>query len=373
MSASPRPGRRRALAALALALLAALIAAVSAPWWFDARRVATLALARADAATGLDWSFTGEPALRWRPQPWLSLPGLAARDALGRTVLSAERLELALPWSTLRGETQRIEAITVAGPAIDLVAALDWWRSLPPGDAALPVLDGLNVTDGRVDWASGRVDRITVSLPRFAVGEPMRVALSGRAQRTVGGDDRGATAAPGPTPFDLRATLEAKPQAGPLRLEALGVTLEGSGPVPTATARGRLQFSPWQFEATGELAAWPAAWPVLPSPLSGDEAPIAFGIEQSGESALTAEAVLTLRRDGASVDARLVPEALLAWLEDPDAPPLPPLDAVASLARIDIDGVRLDGIRVELDGAAEAAPVDGADGSRSGGRDAPGR
>lgn len=367
IGAAPPPRsrwRRGAAIAFAVAVLIAIVAAVSLPWWFDARRVAALALAEADAATGLEWSFAGEPALRWRPQPWLALPGLVARDRQGRTVVRAERLEFALPWATLRGESLRIEAITLTAPDIDLDAALDGWRALPPGDGVLPVLDGLSIIEGRLRWSGGRLEALELALARFAVGEPMRLEASARVVLTPppSGLPRPAPEAPDTAwgtgeSFDVRLQLDATPEAAPLRLESLALSVSGTGPVPATTARGRLQFAPWQLGLSGEIAAWPQAWPALPPPLSEGSTPLVFIVAQAGPSALAAEARISARRDDAIFDARLVPQTLIDWLTDEGAAPLPPLRASASLPRVEFDGAMLEGVRVHLDDSSMAAPT----------------
>lgn len=340
-----RRSRRRWLALAALPLLL-LVVVLAAPWWFDARRVATLALAQADAATGLAWSFDGTPELRWRPRPWLALPRLAARDAEGRTVLAAERLELALPWSTLRGESLRIEAIAITSPDLDLDAAIAWWNAQPPGDGILPVLDGLRIDDARVRWTGGALGGLDLSLPRFAIGEAMQATLSARWESMP--DPGGATTNAPSAPADLRVQLEALPEAPPLRLASLRVEVAGDGPVPTLKATGRLQFAPWQLDLDGELAAWPQAWPALPAPLPAGTAPFAFSIAQSGTSALDAEARVALRREDVEVELRGVPASLLAWQDDASAAPLPPLQGRATAAVVELEGARLEGVRIDL-------------------------
>jgi hypothetical protein len=360
---APRPPRRalrRGLLVVGLLLLVLLIAALSSPWWFNARRVADLALAQAGSATGLEWSYEGEPTLRWRPQPWLSVPDLRVRDAQQRTLLAAETLEIAVPWSTLRGESLEVDALRLVAPDIDVDAALAWWNAQPAGDAtALPQLDGLSISRGRLRWSSGSVEDVALTLPRFAVGEPMALDLSGRvalanAESNVGAPPPAAPTAP--PPFDLAIGLRAMPQADPLRFESLALDLGGSGPVPSVTATGQLRLDPWTFDATGTIAAWPDAWPTLPSPLSASAAPIAFTVTQRGESALAAELSVSLSRDEVRVDARGVPDQVLAWLDDADAAALPPLYGTATLPAVDVDGVRLEGVSVEL---GDAVPEDG--------------
>lgn len=361
VSRPPRRDLKRLLLVFAALLVLLLLAVLSAPWWFDARRVAGLALDRAGTATGLDWRIDGEPELRWRPRPWLALPGLEIRDTQGRSVFAARRVELALPWSTLRGEALRIEALRIDAPVIDVDAALDWWSAQPEAEiATLPELDGLLVTDGRLHWSGTGVDQLQLALPRFKAGEAMALEASGRVSlrarpSTPQGESNAGPADPaGPeastrAPFRFRVVLQATPLDEPLRLEEITLSLSGDGPVPDATLAGRLQFAPWQLKAEGALPAWSAAWPPLPAPLSENAAPIAFAITQDGVSATDAEAVLTLRRADAAIELRGAPGELVAWSKADDAPLLPPLAGHAELPAVELDGVRLEGIRIEID------------------------
>ncbi len=347
-----RPILRRSLRIVGIALALLLVAALSSPWWFNARRVADLALAQADIATGLDWAYDGEPALRWRPQPWLALPNLEVRDASGRSVLAAERLEIALPWSTLRGESLRVDAFRVEALDIDLDAAIAWWNAQPAGDLAdLPRLDGLVITRGQLRWAGGALQDIELILPRFALGEPMALALRGSVVET--------TAEPR-APFALLLQIDAVPEAAPLRLERFALRVDGSGPIAATTATGRLQFAPWALHANGDIASWPEAWPALPAPLSDSPSPLAFTLAQEGESAMTAHTMLSLTRDTHHVDAEGTPEAVIAWLDDADAAALPPLRVRATLSEVALDGVRLEGVTVALDADA-ADPANAGD------------
>lgn len=346
----PPPTRsllRRSLRVLGVVVALLLVVALSSPWWFNARRVADLALAQADSATGLDWDYDGEPAFRWRPQPWLSLPGLQVRDASGQSILSAERLEIALPWSTLRGESLRVDALRIEALDIDLDAAMAWWSAQPASDAAdLPRLDGLVITRGRVRWAEGALQDLELTLPRFAMGEPMALALRGNVVDTTESHR---------APFALALQIDAVPEASPLRLEGFAIRLDGTGPIAPITAKGRLQFAPWALDASGEIAAWPEAWPALPAPLSTSPSPLAFTLAQQGESAMAAHTALSLKQDMHQVDAEGTPEAVMAWLEDADAAALPPLRLRAALPEVELDGVRLEGVTIELDDPAADA------------------
>lgn len=347
-----RPLLRRSLRALAVVAALLLVVVLSSPWWFNARRVADLALAQTGNATGLDWAYDGEPALRWRPQPWLSLPRLQVRDSTGRPVLTAERLEIALPWSTLRGESLRVDALRLDAPDIDLDVALAWWDAQPAGDVAdLPRLEGLALTRGRLHWEGGALQDLELTLPRFALDAPMALAFRGLLI------DSSSEAA---EPMAVALQLDARPMADPLRLEGVALRLEGSGPIPATTARGRLQFAPWTLDARGEIAAWPDAWPALPATLAASASPLAFTLAQHGESALAATTRLTLQRDAYEVEIEGTPAAVMAWRDDAEAAALPPLRVRAVLPDVALDGVRLKGVTVEMDEDV-AAPTEADD------------
>ena len=350
----PRSARRllrRSLVAVAPLLALLLAAALSSPWWFNAGRVADFALAQAGASTGLNWSYEGQPALRWRPRPWLTLPGLRIEDAEGRALLTAEQLDIALPWSTLRGEALQVDALKLTAPDIDLAAAIAWWQSQPASDgSALPQLDGLVITRGRLRWPGGRLHELELTLPRFAVGQPLALQLAGRVTHE---------AAQGGAPFALSAALDALPRPAPLRLDGLELRVDGTGPIPSLIAGGTLQFAPWALDAQGEIAAWPSDWPALPPPLSNSISPLAFTLTQRGESAMTAGTGLLLSRDEHHVEAHGTADRLAAWLDDANAAALPPLRVHAMLPLVEIDGARLEGVTIDLDDDAEQPAATG--------------
>lgn len=264
--------RRLAIASL-LALLLLGAAALLLPRWLDADHLTRLALARASEASGLAWTYTGRADLRWRPFPRVRVPGLEVRDAEGALVLEAAELELALPWSTLRGEALRIDGLRLLAPRLDLEAAGRWWATRPATQAGpLPELHALAITAGELRWAGGRIEALDLTLPHFAPGEPLAL------------EARGRLALEGQAPLPLAVRLEGTPQAEPLRLEDLSLRLEGEegGLIPPLQAMGGLSLAPWRLELAGELAHWPAAWPALPAPLAASTSPIAFRFAQEG-------------------------------------------------------------------------------------------
>ena len=108
----------------------------------------------------------------------------------------------------------------------------------------------------------------------------------------------------------------------------------------------------------GSIAAWPEAWPALPTPLSQATAPMPFALDYRGGIDFADLAELELRRDEARFEARFHLPDVLAWLKARDTgSPLPPLDGTLSAPRIDIAGARLHGVEIEMEEPGVAEPA----------------
>jgi len=91
----------------------------------------------------------------------------------------------------------------------------------------------------------------------------------------------------------------------------------------------------------------------------GTPAAIGFSLAQQGDTALDAPLRAELRREESRIEAGLVPRALLAWIEAADATTIPPITGIATLPAVEFDGIRLEGIHVEITEApaADDTPV----------------
>ena len=339
MSAAPAPRRRRwRWLLLAVALLLAGVATL--PLWFNANRIAALALPAAGTASGLVISSSGEAELRWRPTPWLALPNVEVRTPQGALILSAERVEIALPWATLRGQAFEVDELQLHASFVDLEALAAWLDSRPPSEPSpLPDLARLEMRGGELRWGDYALQDADIDVIDFGPGQ--RFAMDAAGQVLLAGNRH-------PARLSLVATVAG--DSASLRLRDLELEMSGDDPLPELRASGDWQLSPtWQLELAGRLAGWRQSWGELPQPFTEGTGPIDFELSQQGESALLAPATLRARAGDAEASATAVPEAMLAWLGAEQRPLLPPASGSARVPRLSFDGVQLEGLELEVD------------------------
>lgn len=414
--APPRRRRRIALVALvvALALLAFALHWVSRP-----SRVAGLILAQVGNALGLEITASGASEYRLRGTPMLAIRDVVARQPGAKTpVLRAERIQLELPWSTIRarGADLTVRRIELDAPELDLAALQRWQATRPPTkEVRIPTLtDGLQIVRGRVIGDGWRVEAIDADLAslhpdraararlrgRLATGEvrvpfdvhaaltrpaaraglgvvgqvtvqsqtwtmPMRTRLSGRLHN---GDDGigldgmrlGADASYRNDDTDLGFTYglagPVRFHGGELRVVPLGAVVYGTGVIPSLQAAGALSFGDTlALRLDGTMSSWPRAWPALPAPLIASTSPLPFVLEYRGRADFSDTTALRLQRDATRFDGRFKLPSFLRWLDFIDrGTPLPPLDGRLTSPKIEIAGATLEG--VEIDFAQDAPP-----------------
>lgn len=145
---------------------------------------------------------------------------------------------------------------------------------------------------------------------------------------------------------------------GPMAFDGAGwrcapatVVLAGDGLIPQARARGSVTLGQTlHLQLDGHLARWPQGWPALPAPLATSASPLPFSLRYQGAPAFTDAATLSLRRDTTLFDARFRLPELQAWLDaGGTGSPLPPMTGTLTTPRIELDGVTLDGVQIQLD------------------------
>ena len=83
--------------------------------------------------------------------------------------------------------------------------------------------------------------------------------------------------------------------------------LRATGLVPTLAAGGRIALDDaLQLTLDGHIARWPAAWPALPAPLAGSDAPMPFALRYAGPAGFDAPLALRIERISSNTRAVLI-------------------------------------------------------------------
>ena len=380
-------------------------------WLAQPRNLAPTVLGLAGDALGLEITATGESEYRLRGTPQLVVRGVTAREpGAAQPLLSAERVLIALPWSTVRARGTDLTAtrLELDAPVLDLAAFQRWQATRPPGDMPLPTLTrGLQVTRGTVIGQGWQVQELQADLPSLAAGKPLRAHLRGRyvnealsipanlqlaltkPESDAGLGVSGSLTLEGkqwrmPSQLRLsarliaddvfelqRAVLGASARyvsgetslpfamglAGPLRIDGAAITLQpaalavrGQDSIPTLDAEGGLTLGKTlQLQLEGQLASWPDAWPALPPPLGQSTSPLPFVLGYAGASDLSGIASLQLQRDDTDFDGRFRLFEVLDWIDAPaQGSPMPPITGTLSTPRVEISGAVLEGVEIRV-------------------------
>jgi hypothetical protein len=383
MEAAPR--RRRWPKVLGVLAGLLVIGAIWVNAQLEPTRLATTVLGQAGKALQLKLSFEGTPDYAFRPEPRLVLPGFSAASLDGAIFLSAKRAEISLPWATITGGEPVITRVELDAPVLDLHGLNRWLASRPPTPFKLPTLRrGIALKDGVVRGDDWSLRALALDLPHLQEGDPATlqaqgVFASGTSEypfklRTI-------TATPGlasPIDLDLQLTLppESTKQAPPrlvsvsllgryawadpkFTLEADKLGVNAASPLPSFSGKGRLDSADTLvLDVDAVLGRWPEAWPKLPGALAAQSENLPVHLAYAGKPDFSDALSLSAARAGTEVEASLRVPELQRWLAADAASPLPPLEAKLKAPALEFEGVKLEGVEVEIsEGAtAEAAP-----------------
>lgn len=163
---------------VALVLLALLLRTALQP-----RHFTGFILDRAGSALGLEITASGVDEYRLRGTPQLILRDVIAREPGATPLLRAKRIDLSLPWSTIRarGNDLIVRRIELDAPQLDLPAYQRWIARRPPSARRIPTLTaGLRIHDGRIVNTDWTIDRINVDLPSLYPQRPAQAHLQAR-------------------------------------------------------------------------------------------------------------------------------------------------------------------------------------------------
>lgn len=197
--------RRRKIALLVIAA-AVLAGAVALRWLLNPGYLVPAVLNLAGKSLGLEITASGIGEYRLRGTPQLIARNVVAREPRTKTaVLTAERIFISVPWSTLRARGRDLVAnrLELDAPVLDVAAFQAWQSKRPPSETPVPTFaNGIGIVRGQVIGEGWKIENLDADLPSLAPGKPLRAHLRGR----YAGDGMSA-------PFNAHATLT-KPESG---------------------------------------------------------------------------------------------------------------------------------------------------------------
>ncbi len=410
------PRRRRWLRAIVVALAVMLALSLFGGWLLQPKQLVPIILDRTGKTLSLEITADSDAQARLRGEPQLLVRNLVVREPGTKTeLLRADRLLIALPWSTLRsgGKNVTVERIELDAPRLNLTALQAWLATRPPSEeTTIPTLsDGLRVRNGRIDNGDWRIENIDIDLPKLYPQREVNARVRGRyvdAPITVSFDLAVALTRPAnhaglavvgpltiegrdwrlpatatlsgplrigaddlrilPAKFGMTARFESGDTQVPfalglhgslhfheatLALEPLTAILRGDGAVPNLNSSGAIALGRrLVLRLDGTMPAWPEPWPALPAPIGQSRSPLPFRLRYSGKPDVSEIIELGLARDAMRFESRFRLDAVLGWVEQRVGSPLPPLDGTLSAPTLEISGATLEGVEITLDDEA---------------------
>lgn len=201
------PRRWRLIIAKGAGAALLLMLVLSLGWVTRPDQVARLILDRVGNTLGLDISSSGTAEYRVRGTPRLVVRDLVARQpGADAALLTADRVYLSLPWSTVRSmgsgapdQDLTVQRVELDAPRLDLGALQRWRDSRPPAAAEVHIptlVDGVRIVGGSVVGDGWSIDQVSLDLPSLHPRQAVGARWGGRF---VNGDTS--------VPFDLQVAL----------------------------------------------------------------------------------------------------------------------------------------------------------------------
>ncbi|MEO8366171.1 MAG: hypothetical protein ABI538_08190 [Pseudoxanthomonas sp.] len=403
---------RRRKIALLVVVAVVLAGAVALRWLLNPGYLVPAVLDLAGKSLGLEITASGIGEYRLRGTPQLIARNVTVREPGAKaTVLTAERVFISVPWSTLRARGRELVAnrLELDAPVLDVAALQAWQSRRPPSDTPIPTLaNGVGINRGRVTGDGWKIYNLDAELQSLAPGKPLQAHLRGRyagagisapidvyaaLTKPASGAGVGVVGQvaletakwrlPSQVEFSARLGMEngfslqravlatqshyvsgdtslpfAMGIAGPLQfengrlsLQPAGLALRGQQTMSTLDATGGFSLDrSMHIGLDGSLAGWPSAWPALPPPLGQSTSPLPFALAYEGPSNLSGIAALKLQRDDTVFDARFHLFEVLDWVDaSAQGSPLPPIAGTLNTPKLEISGATLEGVELQME------------------------
>ncbi|MEO6172397.1 MAG: hypothetical protein ABIP02_04710, partial [Arenimonas sp.] len=123
----------------------------------------------------------------------------------------------------------------------------------------------------------------------------------------------------------------------------------GESPLPNLQANLNLSIGDnLKIDSNGIISEWPKDWPTLPAPLNQQTKNIPYQLNYVGKLDLSDAIALKLDIDKSQFSSSVRISDMQQWIEQADGSPLPPLQGTFDMPLIQLDGVRLEGVSIEI-------------------------
>jgi hypothetical protein len=320
----------------------------------------------------LKFTFEGIPSYAMKPEPRLILPNLkVANPSDNKIFLSAKRVEISLPWSTILGDTPHITRIEADDPVLDFPGLRAWQATRPSKPFEIPTFtSGIKINNGQ--WLDGTysIRNIQLSLPHLENQQPIKAKISGvflQNKTSIGfngalgiakaGLDSGFTLestgklnlGDSPQPYQLKAAGNYASLEKSFAIRADTLSWTSNSPLPNLQGTLNLDIGDTlKLDSKGIIAEWPKDWPALPSPINHQTKNIPYALNYSGKPDFSDVVSFVINIEKSKFSSSLKITDIQQWTEQTEGSPLPPLLGQFETPSIELDGVSLEGVSVEV-------------------------
>jgi uncharacterized protein involved in outer membrane biogenesis len=355
-----------------------IIIAIAA-WWVNGQlepnKLTRTVLGKLGQELNLQFDFKGEPSYAMKPEPRLIIPNLEVRNPADKEIIfSAARIEISLPWSTIMGDTPHITRIEASSPFIDVPKVLAWQSTRPAGKPfEVPTFtNGLKISNGKLKDIGYGIENIELELPHLEDQQPIDANMSANIliDKTIIGlagtlviEKAGLASA---ITLQSKQNLKVDKDSYPYSLNFVGDynakdskkiilnagRLQWQSKAPLPNIDGNLQLSiaenALSLKSQGSIAEWLKEWPALPAPINKQTKDIPFSLAYDGKFNFSDAFKLQLKLQKSQLDSELKITELQQWIAGNGGSPLPPLKAAFTTPKIELEGVSLEGVSVEI-------------------------
>lgn len=345
-------------------------------WWINKQleptKLTRTVLGKIGEELNLKFEFEGLPSYAMKPEPRLILPNLkVVNPADNKIFLSATRVEISLPWSTILGDTPHITRIAADNPILMLPGLRAWQATRPVTPFEVPTFSsGLEIHDGQLLDDGYSIKNIQLSLPHLEDQQAIDAQVSGLFQQDqtivsfngplkiakAGLNSEFSLESKGdlnlgdkPLPYQIKTAGNYASLEKSFDLVAKTLSWRSESPLPNLESSLFVSIGDaMKLKSSGTIAQWPNDWPALPAPMNQQTKNIPYQLNYSGKADFSDVISLVINIGKSRLDSSLKIADIQQWVEQKNGSPLPPLQGRLETPDIQLDGVSLEGISIEI-------------------------